>query len=400
MKNWQNLALVALVGVSLTFPLQAAASTWNVNANGNWSAAGNWTPNVPNAVGSEAVFGAIITAPRTVTVNVPITVGRIDFNNANAYTIAGTGPLRINNGGAASIQVLSGSHTISAPLSFAAGNIVTKTGAGTLTISGQQSHGTNAVLLVNAGVLNLNSDGGQNLFVQANAPINFGSSQHLGVLNVGAGARATLTAGGNKVIATSPPTIAGTTGAWTGTLDTTDNDAVFQSSAATKASDFTRLYDQVKFGFGAGNWSGRGITSSTAAANANANTGLAIADNAALGLGAFSGERVTANSILLKYTYYGDIDMNGQVDADDLTVFASGFGRASGATQVDGDIDFNGAVNADDLTVFANNFGRGIGSPLAVASVQAVPEPSTSLLFMLAAVSVVLHAARRRLNAT
>jgi hypothetical protein len=36
------------------------------------------------------------------------------------------------------------------------------------------------------------------------------------------------------------------------------------------------------------------------------------------------------------------------------------FGRAAGATQVDGDIDFNGAVNADDLTVFANNFNKGV----------------------------------------
>jgi pyruvate, water dikinase len=30
------------------------------------------------------------------------------------------------------------------------------------------------------------------------------------------------------------------------------------------------------------------------------------------------------------------------------------FGRTSGATQIDGDIDFNGAINADDLTVFAS----------------------------------------------
>ncbi|HZO05052.1 MAG TPA: VCBS repeat-containing protein, partial [Solirubrobacterales bacterium] len=35
----------------------------------------------------------------------------------------------------------------------------------------------------------------------------------------------------------------------------------------------------------------------------------------------------------------GDIDGNGTVDADDLTVFANNFGRRSGATQVDGDID-------------------------------------------------------------
>ena len=107
-----------------------------------------------------------------------------------------------------------------------------------------------------------------------------------------------------------------------------NNDAVFRSSAANKASDVTRLYDQVKFGFGAGDWTGRGITSSAAATNANANTGLSLVDNALLGLSNFSGKPVNADSILLKYTYYGDVDQNGQVDPDDLTVFANNFGRA------------------------------------------------------------------------
>jgi hypothetical protein len=92
---------------------------------------------------------------------------------------------------------------------------------------------------------------------------------------------------------------------------------------------------------------------------------LALVDNALLGLVQFGGLSVDENALLLKYTYYGDIDLNGQVDADDLTVFANNFGRPAGATQIDGDIDFDGDVDADDLTVFANNFGKGIGAPSA-----------------------------------
>jgi hypothetical protein len=117
---------------------------------------------------------------------------------------------------------------------------------------------------------------------------------------------------------------------------------------------------------------------------------LSVFDNASLGYTSFSGQAVTADSILLKYTYYGDIDANGQVDADDLTVFASNFGRTSGATQIDGDIDFNGAVNADDLTVFANNFNKGVGNPLHSGHVQSVPEPATWILAALASASVVI----------
>ena len=37
------------------------------------------------------------------------------FDNANSYTLAGPGPLTIDNAGTAAISVLNGSHTISAP---------------------------------------------------------------------------------------------------------------------------------------------------------------------------------------------------------------------------------------------------------------------------------------------
>jgi len=196
--------------------------------------------------------------------------------------------------------------------------------------------------------------------------------------------------------ATVPQARAQTSGA----IDLNDNDAFFEATPATKAALFAQAYDLVKTGFNLGDWLGMGITSSVAATNPNADTGISVVDNALLGFSEFSGWPVNADAILLKYTYYGDIDLNGQVDADDLTVFASNFGRTSGATQVNGDIDFNGAVNADDLTVFANNFNKGVGNPLAAAtaSVQAVPEPGSWVLAGLGAAGILagLAAGRRR----
>ena len=52
---------------------------------------------------------------------------------------------------------------------------------------------------------------------------------------------------------------------------------------------------------------------------------------------------------------------------------------------IDGDIDFDGGIDADDLTVFANNFGTGIGNPLSSRqrAVAAVPEPATLVLAFL-----------------
>ena len=64
-----------------------------------------------------AVFGGVITAPRTVTVDIPVSVGQIFFNNANAYTIAGSNTISLDAmSGVAQINVTSGSHTISAPV--------------------------------------------------------------------------------------------------------------------------------------------------------------------------------------------------------------------------------------------------------------------------------------------
>jgi hypothetical protein len=117
-------------------------------------------------------------------------------------------------------------------------------------------------------------------------------------------------------------------------------------------------------------------------------TGLSVIDNGGLGLSTFAGQPVTANAILLKYTYYGDVDLNGQVHADDLTVFANNFGRATGAFQTNGDIDFEGDVDPDDLTVFANNFGKGVGSALSDNAPVTIAEPTSAVLAAIAATGI------------
>jgi T5SS/PEP-CTERM-associated repeat protein len=352
-------------------------STWNVDADGNWSTAANWTAGVPNVAGASAIFGNKITAPRTVTADIPITVGRIDFDSANPYTIAGSNTISVNaTSGFGQINVTTGSHTISAPLSLADNTVINIAPAdGNLSITAPMS--ASDIKLTKAGLGSLTLAN-----VRTSA-----LSVHSGTVAIAPNG----TPAGTSAVGTL--LIAGNTDAWTTKLDLANNDAVVQSTAANKATDFARLHNQVKQGFNNGAWTGQGITSSSAAGNANSDTGLSVVDNALLGVTSFSGQPVTADSILLKYTYYGDIDANGQVDADDLTVFASNFGRASGATQVDGDIDFNGAVDADDLTVVANNFAKGLATPLAANNLQAVPEPQTHAL-MAIGMAALLVAAR------
>jgi autotransporter-associated beta strand protein len=54
-------------------------------------------------------------------------------------------------------------------LAIAAGTTLTRSGPGTLTISGTQNHGAGAIFNATAGTTNINSDAGPNLAVNANA---------------------------------------------------------------------------------------------------------------------------------------------------------------------------------------------------------------------------------------
>ncbi len=71
-------------------------SIWKVDSDGSWSSAANWTNVVPNAAAAQAIFGNVITAPRIVTVDVPVTVGQIDFDNVNSYTIEGSNAVTLD----------------------------------------------------------------------------------------------------------------------------------------------------------------------------------------------------------------------------------------------------------------------------------------------------------------
>lgn len=74
-------------------------------------------------------------------------------------------------------------------------------------------------------------------------------------------------------------------------------------------------------------------------------------------------------------SYYGDANLDKQVNIGDLTLLAGNFGQNAGWAS--GDFSGDGLVNIGDLTMLAANFGQGM------TILSAVPEPASLALLAL-----------------
>ena len=128
-----------------------------------------------------------------------------------------------------------------------------------------------------------------------------------------------------------------------------------------KSSKSTTIDALMAQGYNNGDWLGSGITSSNAAADANTLTALGFISNAELGASEFEGATgLDGDDILVKYTYYGDADLNGVVDPDDFNQFLAGFQDSSlPRTWLYGDFDYNGVIDPDDFNLFLAAFQAG-----------------------------------------
>jgi T5SS/PEP-CTERM-associated repeat protein len=373
------------------------SSAWNVDASGNWASVANWTDGDPNHAGVTAVMGSKITAPRTVTADEPFTVGRIDFDNTHAYTIDGENTLTLDStGGDAQINVASGSHTISAPVSLADNTVITVSpAASNLTVSGA----------VNASALNLTKVGaGRLTLVNLQAA---GLTIDQGTLTMAPSGTDASTSVINSL------SIAGGA-APTAKLDLTDNAAVIDYSGTSPAATVRAQILAGRGGPGLGaTWNGQGVNSS-AAATVNAadpeSRSVGYAENAAMPLGGlttFRGHPVDDTSILIAFTRTGDANLDGLVNDDDVTIvgatFAPGVPQPSWAL---GDFDYNGFVDDDDVTllgVFYDpsatplfNLPAEPGVGASASGVAAVPEPATALLLATGVTGILLGALNRK----
>jgi len=98
-----------------------------------------------------------------------------------------------------------------------------------------------------------------------------------------------------------------------------------------------------------------------------------------------TGLNLTSSDVLVRYTYYGDANLDGRVDGSDYSLIDNGYLNQLSGWQ-NGDFNYDGIVNGSDYTLIDNAFNNqgaalsaGVASLAAVATAQvAVPEPTLS----------------------
>jgi hypothetical protein len=168
-----------------------------------------------------------------------------------------------------------------------------------------------------------------------------------------------------------------------GTIDLSNNDLIISNGGG---AGLASVAGDLKAGFNAraGYWNGAGGIISTSAASDTrflTTLGYRLSDGTP-----FDGVNTTTNDVLVKYTYYGDADLNGTVNGADYQQIDNGFGLGLTGWS-NGDFNYDGVVDGSDYSLIDNAFNQinATGaSPLAiqaaasdlVADTSSVPEPA------------------------
>jgi lysophospholipase L1-like esterase len=371
------------------------ASQWAPDSAGDWNSAANWNNGiVPNSIGAEADFFGAISGTRTVYSDAPITVGALNFDNANQYVLAGAGPLTIQAlNGNAQIIVEQGSQSIELPVVVASNLAINVFKGASLTVANSFTVSSGCAVS-QSGTGTLNYPG--TVTLQSGSQFIFGSTTADG-LSVAGTAIASVSGAGSVLQVSNLQIVTG------GKLDVENGELLLDY--AGQQDPIASIESLISSGYNGGGWNGAGIISSTAAGSRYYGVGLG---DGAYGLvpGLASGE------LEIKYALYGDLTLQGVVNGTDFSILAADFGKEVTGGWEMGDLNYDGAVNATDFGLLAGNFGK-TASGAAIQLPQSewaaldafaaanglladVPEPASDTAMFLVAGCVLARRMRRR----
>jgi hypothetical protein len=195
------------------------------------------------------------------------------------------------------------------------------------------------------------------LTVEGSSQVRFDASQHLAALTLNGGSTATVTTGANKVLVTKELTIAGGDDP-TGLLDLSDNYLVVDYDGTLEDSPVDAIRNWIAAAFNFGDWLGNGINASAVQIDPGLYS-VGYAENALNNnQGEFGGVTVDDTSVLVRFTYSADIDLDWLVDLSDAVIMGTyfDFGATTGHHWYEGDLDYDGYIGISDAVILGTYY--------------------------------------------
>jgi fibronectin-binding autotransporter adhesin len=341
------------------------------------------------AIGSTGGFGIGDVTPGATTLT-QSGGGTLTIQNVNSYT------------GATNVSGSGTTFHLSSTGALATGQLTV--GAGAIGNVDGKLTGTPAVIAngtINLGIADIVNDPSSIILVR-----------NWGALTVGVGGKVAILPASSKATRT---VLVAASLSNSGKIDLSNNDMIIHGGNIGSVSTAGSIPNQIKVARNAGGsyFNGAtGITSSKAANDTRFMTTLGYHIGGAafdpVNAGSpFDGVNTTSADVLLKYTYYGDANLDGAVNGADYALIDTGFGtHATGWAS--GDFNYDGVVDGTDYSLIDNTFNQlkatGASSLAIVASpseliasavTSSVPEPTTFGVLGIGAIGLMGRRRRR-----
>jgi autotransporter-associated beta strand protein len=406
--NVQELAIAASDGGACTGTVLQTGGTVNAPTGVIFgAAAGNTTAPIRGyynlSGGTLSTFSISQNTDSSVSGTVTFNGGVLSSTGSNSAFVQGLSHATVLAGGA--IFNTNGYNVTVAQSLVSGGGIdggVTKQGAGSLALTGLNTY--TGPTTVNAGILSIGANTGSGgVLIRSLGGINLASGASMTVgSSISHANRTLLVVSGNGLNLSGNAS----TG-WTSSFNIGSNDLdIVNGSLPILTSELTQ-------GFNHGKWNGsEGILSSSAATDPAHLTTLGMALNSVTGsaggsplygsgttAGLFDGANPASSDVLVKYTYYGDANLDGQVDGSDYTLIDNAFNHHGSLTGwYNGDFNYDGVIDGSDYTLIDNAFntqGGNLRSTAQIASITdqiagkaSVPEPAEFGVVLLVAAAL------------
>jgi autotransporter-associated beta strand protein len=258
--------------------------------------------------------------------------------------------------------------------------------------------------LTNLGLDTSNASGGSFTYNSPITDIGGGGYPHNGLTKLGSGA---------LIINSTSNTYTGQTtvqagvlveGGGTASLGTSNSIVINGGGMIFRGTSAGTVFSLLQEGYNGGAWNGTGyqsITSATASADPTHLRTLGMLQPGSNTT--FEGQSLGTGDVAVKYTYYGDANLDGKVNGADYTLIDNGYLNGLTGWQ-NGDFNYDGVVNGSDYTLIDNAFnlqGAQISAQVASPTAQiagggtSVPEPTTLGLLGISALGLLGRRTRR-----